>query len=87
MVGEGENCPYGDVIESVTECIKASQALGLAYQQEITDDIYPAGCFWHTNDQKSYFNQITDIGSTSPGRFENHGGVCKKEGNQCYQWR
>ena len=81
---EDENCAYGEVITSKTECIKASKMLGLSFQRERSSADYPAGCHYVTFSQQSYFNQILDIAATSPKYFLSNAGVCHKEGNQCY---
>ena len=80
-----QNCPYDEVIKSETECIEASEMLGLSFRRSISSTNAPAGCFYNTNNQKSNFNTILDIATTSPGRYGYFTGVCKKKGNHCYQ--
>ena len=73
------------MIRLETECSEASEILGLSFQGESTFYKYPAGCYYNTNNQKSYFNQILDIATTLPGHFGYYAGVCKTQGKQCYQ--
>ena len=82
---KNQNCANDEVIKLENKCIKASKILGLFFQRESTSTYYPAGCYYSTNNQKSYFNQILDLATTSPGFHGRYAGVCKKEGNQCYQ--
>ena len=69
------------MIRLETECSEASKMIGLSFRGERTSIIYPSGCFFDIDNQKSYFNRILDIATTYPGRLGYYAGVCNNEGN------
>ena len=69
----GENCLEDHIIETENDCkFAAKRRDSLSYIGNVTNNRYPAGCFW--NNYKVYFNNITDPSKTDPEG--NRGGIC-----------
>ena len=69
----GENCLEDHIIETESDCkFAAERRDSLSYVGNVTNNLYPAGCFW--NNYKAYFNNIIDPSKTDPEG--NRGGIC-----------
>ena len=69
----GENCLEDHIIETESDCkFAAERRDSLSYVANVTNNLYPAGCFW--NNYKAYFNNIIDPSKTDPEG--NRGGIC-----------
>ena len=69
----GENCLEDHIIETENDCKFAAKGRdSLSYIGNVTNNRYPAGCFW--NNYKVHFNNITDPSKTDPEG--NRGGIC-----------
>ena len=69
----GVNCLEDHIIETENDCkFTAERHDSLSYVGNVTNNRYPAGCFW--NNFKVYFNNITDPSKTDPEG--NRGGIC-----------
>ena len=69
----GENCLEDHIIETENDCkFAAERRDSLSYVGNVTDNRYPAGCYW--NNYKVYFNNIIDPSETDPEG--NRGGIC-----------
>ena len=81
----GENCPDGEVIESLSECVIALRILGVVNKGYTYSKIKPAGCYWTINNEGS-FNFHIDPSSTETKHFGVVGGVCGKPGTHLIKW-
>ena len=69
----GVNCLEDHIIETEKDCkFAAERRDSLSYIGNVTNNRYPAGCFW--NNYKVYFNTIIDPSKTDPEG--NTGGIC-----------
>ena len=69
----GVNCLEDHIIETESDCkFAAERRDSLSYVGNVTNNLYPAGCFW--NNYKAYFNNIIDPSKTDPEG--NRGGIC-----------
>ena len=69
----GENCLEDHIIETESDCkFAAERRDSLSYVGNVTNNLYPAGCFW--NNYKVYLNNIIDPSKTDPEG--NRGGIC-----------
>ena len=64
--GDGENCPWGEVIGTEDQCKDAASQLGLEYNDIRTVLEYPAGCFVSFVDYNVYFNTEIDPSVNTP---------------------
>ena len=69
-----ENCPDGQVVDTVSQCKKALAQFGLRYFGTFTNNNRPAGCFRYKNNKSGRFNYNTDPASTSPNKGT--AGIC-----------
>ena len=78
---ENMNCPE-ITVNTVSECTRAAEQLGLNYEETVENSKRPAGCYtWlHDGRQDASFNSILDPSSTSPE--DKTSGICRA-GNIC----
>ena len=87
-----ENCPRDAVITTRSSCEIGARNSGLHYMSSIfhlTHSIWtylPSGCFYYSTDtdpldKQVWFNDLTDISSTNPAKYEyGFGGFCMRSG-------
>ena len=81
------NCPRDAVITTRSSCEIGARTSGLQYVSDCNtcpDRELPSGCFYYStdpSDKQVWFNDLTDISSTNPEKYEyGFGGFCMRSG-------
>ena len=79
----GKNCDTNQIIDTADTCKVAAGVLGMIYNSyTLSTQHHPAGCYWHSDHEEMWFNEITDPSITHPEVFGPRGGVCRNTGKR-----
>ena len=89
-----ENCPRDAVITTRSSCEIGARSSGLHYVSDCNtcpDRELPSGCFYYStnpSDKQVWFNDLTDISSTDPAKYEyGFGGFCMRSGKTQFLYK